>query len=278
MDFRRLVVATTVATAVTALLGVLTATSGAGLTCEARWPLCDGAVFGLFPATFMSAIEWFHRLVAMITGVLIVGTTVAAWRGGRPRRVGLATLGALVLTPIQVAFGAFTVLVREFVFGYSIVVLTLHFALAAAILGLLIAASIWTDAAETPITTSRLRDAGAAALLALPVLLVLTPRLLVTFGEVVQLVYYAAGFGAFAALTAVALWALELDAPAVAVAAGLSAALVIAQLVFARRAFGDAGQLAILGLTVAAFALACFAVRRSRTVRTPVGDVEPTGD
>jgi cytochrome c oxidase assembly protein subunit 15 len=278
MDFRRLVVATTVATAVTALLGVLTATSGAGLTCEARWPLCDGAVFGLFPATFMSAIEWVHRLVAMITGVLIVGTTVAAWRVGRPRRVRLATLGALVVTPIQVAFGAFTVLVREFVFGYSIVVLTLHFALAAAILGLLIAASVWTDAAETPITTRRLRDAGAAALLALPVLLVLTPRLLVTFGEVVQLVYYAAGFGAFAALTAVALWARELDVPAVAVAAGLSAALVIVQLVFARRAFGDAGQLAILGLTVAAFALASFAVRRSRTVRDPVGDVEPTGD
>ena len=83
MDFRRLLLGTTVATAVTALVGVVTATSGAGLTCEARWPLCDGAVFGLFPANFMSFIEWSHRLVAMITGFLIIGTTVAAWRDGR---------------------------------------------------------------------------------------------------------------------------------------------------------------------------------------------------
>ena len=276
MEFRRLVVVTTVATAVTALLGVLTATAGAGLTCEARWPLCDGAVFGLFPATFMSAIEWFHRLVAMVTGFLIVGTTAAAWRGGRARRVRLATCGALVLTPVQVAFGAFTVLVREFVFGYSILVLTLHFALAAAILGLLVAASVWTDAAETPVTPDRVRRAGFAALLTLPILMVLTPRLLVTFGNVVQLVYYAAGFGAFAALTAGALWARELEAPRVAAAAGLAAAVVVVQLVAARRAFGDMGQLVVLALTVAAFALAAWAVRRSHT--PSLARVESIGD
>jgi cytochrome c oxidase assembly protein subunit 15 len=56
MDFRRLLLVTTVTTAITALIGVITATTGAGLTCEARWPLCDGAVFGLFPANFMSFI------------------------------------------------------------------------------------------------------------------------------------------------------------------------------------------------------------------------------
>ena len=278
MDFRRLVVVTTVATAVTALLGVLTATAGAGLTCEARWPLCDGAVFGLFPATFMSAIEWVHRLVAMVTGLLVVGTTAAAWRGGRARRVRLATLATLLLTPVQVAFGAFTVLVREFVFGYSILVLTLHFALASAILGLLVAASVWADAAETPVTPDRVRLAGLAALLALPILMVLTPRLLVTFGNPVQLVYYAAGFGAFAALTAGALWARELDATRVAAAAGLAAAVVVIQLVAARRAFGDAGQLVVLALTVAAFALAAWAVRRSRTVEPSFARAESVGD
>ena len=69
--------------------------------------------------------------------------------------------------------------------------------------------------------------------------MVLTPRLLVTFGNIVQLGYYAAGFGAFAALTAGALWARELEAPRVAAAAGLAAAVVVVQLVAARRAFGD---------------------------------------
>jgi cytochrome c oxidase assembly protein subunit 15 len=224
----------------------------------------------------MSAIEWVHRLVAMVTGVLVVATTAAAWHGDHPRRVRLATLAALVLIPVQVVFGAFTVLVREFVFGYSIVVLTLHFALAAAILGLLVAASVWTDAAETPVTPDRVRLAGLAALLTLPILMVLTPRLLVTFGNVVQLVYYAAGFGAFAALTAGALWARELDATRVAAAAGLAAAVVVVQLVAARRAFGDAGQIVVLALTVAAFALAAWAVRRSHT--PSVGRVESVGD
>jgi len=276
MDFRRLLVGTTVTTAVTALVGVVTATSGAGLTCEARWPLCDGAVFGLFPANVMSFIEWSHRLVAMVTGILIVASTVAAWRGGRSRRVRLATLGALLLTPVQIVFGAFTVLVRQFVFGYSVVVLTLHFALASAILALLVAATVWTYAAETTVSTDRVRRAGGVALLSFPIMVALTPRLFVTFGEVAQFVYYAVGFGVFSALCLVALWGRELDARLVSAAGGLGAALVIAQLVVARQAFGDAGQLAILGLSFVAFGLTVAAVRRIRRVDTgiaPAGSV-----
>ena len=278
MDFRRLLLGTTVATAVTALVGVVTATSGAGLTCEARWPLCDGAVFGLFPANFMSFIVWSHRLVAMITGFLIIGTTVAAWRDGRDRRVRFATLGALLLTPVQVVFGAFTVLVEEFVFGYSVVVLTLHFTLASAILAMLVAATVWTYAAETTVSTGHVRTAGAAALAAFPVMVALTPRLFVTFGEVAQFVYYAVGFGTFAALCVVALWGRELGAGLVSAAGGAGAALVVAQLVVARQAFGDAGQLAILGLSVLAFALTVVAVRRTRRVDAPVSPVESVGD
>lgn len=277
MDFRRLLLGTTVATAATALVGVLTATAGAGLTCEARWPLCDGAVFGLFPANFMSFIEWSHRLVAMVTGFLIVGSTVAAWRGGRARRVRLATLGALLLTPVQVAFGAFTVLVREFVFGYSIVVLTLHFVLASTILGLLVAATAWTYAAETTVTAGRVRLAGAVALPCFPVMVALTPRLFVTFGEVTQFVYYAVGFGTFAALCLVALWSRELDAGPVSVAGGLGAVLVVAQLVVARQAFGDAGQMAILGLSGLALGLTVAAVRWTRNIEATDRRVGPVG-
>ena len=270
MEFRRLVVVTTVTTGVTALLGVLTATAGAGLTCEARWPLCDGAVFGLFPATFMSAIEWVHRLVAMVTGLLVVGTAAAAWRGGRARRVRYATLAVLLLTPVQVAFGAFTVLVREFVFGYSILVLTLHFALASTILGLLVAATTWTYAAETTVSAGRVRRAGGAALLAFPVMVALTPRLFVTFGEAAQFVYYAVGFGLFAALSVVALWGRELGARSTAAAAAAGAVIVVAQLVLARRAFGDEGQLAVLGLSFLAFGLTVLAVRLSRRAEPAV--------
>lgn len=266
MEFRRLVLATTVATAITALVGVFTATAGAGLTCEARWPLCDGAVFGLFPADFVSAIEWSHRLVAMVTGFLILGSAYAAWRGGRPRRVRFATLGALVLTPVQVVFGAFTVLVHELVFGYSIVVLTLHFTLASLILALLVAATVWTYAETTAVSLGHVQQAGGAALLAFPLLIALTPRLFVVFGEVAQLLYYGLGFAVFGAICVVALWARELDVPSVSLAGGSAAVLVVAQLVVTRRAFGPEGQLAILAASFLAFALTLAAVWRARTL------------
>ena len=266
MDFRRLLLVTTVSTALTALLGVFTASTGAGLTCEARWPLCDGAVFGLFPANFMSFIEWSHRLVAMITGVLIVGSAVAAWRGGHQRRVRFATVGALLLTPLQIVFGAFTVLVHEFVFGYSIVVLTLHFALAALILALLVAATVWAYAAAGAVSLERVERAGGAALLGFPLLVALTPRLFLDFGEVAQLLYYGFGFAVFSALCVVALWGRELGARGVSAAGSLGAVLIVAQLVVTRRAFGSEGQLVILGLSFAAFALTFAAVWRTRTM------------
>lgn len=268
MDFRRLLLVTTVTTAITALIGVITATSGAGLTCEARWPLCDGAVFGLFPANFMSFIEWFHRLIAMITGILIIGSTVAVWRGGGRRRVRVATLAAMLLTPLQIVFGAFTVLVHEFVFGYSVLVLTLHFGLASLILGSLVAATVWAYAETSSVSPIQIRQAGTIALLAFPIVVALTPRLIFTFGEVVQFLYYGLGFGMFAALTVVALWGREIGLRAVAAAGGVAAVLVISQLVVARRAFGDAGQLLILAISFLAFGLTFAAVWRVRGLDT----------
>lgn len=282
MNYRRLLLATTGTTAFTALVGVLTATTGAGLTCEARWPLCDGAVFGLFPANFMSFIEWSHRLVALITGFLIIGVTVSAWRQRRSRRIRFATLLALALTPVQVVFGAFTVLVHELVFGYSILVLTLHFTLASIILASLVAATVWAYSEVVDVTLDRIQQAGVAALLGFPVMVALTPRLFITFGEVAQFVYYGVGFTVFAALCVVALWAREIDLAntrPVWLAGGLGAVLVIAQLVVARQAFGDAGQLAILGLSFAAFALTLGSVWRTRRLAgTTATAMAPTID
>ena len=262
MDLRRLLLVTTVTTALTALIGVITATAGAGLTCEARWPLCDGAVFGLFPANFMSFIEWFHRLVAMITGLLILGSTLTAWRRDSRRRVRFATLAALFFTPLQVVFGAFTVLVHEFVFGYSVLVLTLHFGLASLILGLFVAATVWAYTETTSISPTEIRQAGTFALLGFPVMVALTPRLFFTFGEIVQFVYYGIGFGMFAALVVVALWGREIGIRAVTAAGSSAAVLTIGQLILARRAFGNRGQLLILGLSFVAFGLTFVSVWR----------------
>ncbi|MBW4697938.1 MAG: COX15/CtaA family protein [Aphanocapsa lilacina HA4352-LM1] len=89
-------------------VGSLTRVMGAGLSCP-DWPLCYGEVLPhLDPFIFL---EWFHRQVAQVVGLLTVALcTLTWWR----RRVlpgwlpGLAT-AALVLVLVQGALGAFTV-------------------------------------------------------------------------------------------------------------------------------------------------------------------------
>ena len=68
------------------MLGGYTRGSGSGYGCEDRWPLCeDGLLGGLLPRLeYHMIVEWTHRWVAAIVGILIVATAVAAWRD-RPR-------------------------------------------------------------------------------------------------------------------------------------------------------------------------------------------------
>ncbi len=109
LSFRHLAATTTGLTFGLILLGVYTGASGAGLACAGRWPLCDGWL-GLFPKTWPSFIEWFHRFVAMITGFFILGTTYAAWRSDRNRITKYASAIAVVVLPVQVLLGANTIL------------------------------------------------------------------------------------------------------------------------------------------------------------------------
>jgi cytochrome c oxidase assembly protein subunit 15 len=195
---RGLVVASAVATGFLMLLGVYTAAAGAGLTCAARWPLCDGAVFGLFPANWGSFVEWFHRLVAMLTGFLILGTTVAAWRHGFDRRVRYALAVATLLLPSQIILGALTVT------EYELLILTAHFVTAATIYTAVVAAAAWASAPGTDLR--RLRRAAVAVAVAVPVVAALSPRVLVAYTATVQFVYYGLGLAAYGLLVAVLLW------------------------------------------------------------------------
>ena len=108
-SFRHYLAVTTVSTLGLILLGVYTGKVGAGLACEGRWPFCDGWL-GLFPATWPSFVEWFHRLVAMIVGFMILGVGVVAWRGDYDRYIRYALTLAIVMLPVQILFGANTVL------------------------------------------------------------------------------------------------------------------------------------------------------------------------
>jgi cytochrome c oxidase assembly protein subunit 15 len=109
LRFRHYLAVTTASTFFLILLGVYTGKIGAGLSCEARWPLCDGWM-GLFPANWPSFVEWFHRLVAMVVGFMILGAAIIAWRRNHSSLLKYATTLAVALLPIQILFGANTVL------------------------------------------------------------------------------------------------------------------------------------------------------------------------
>jgi cytochrome c oxidase assembly protein subunit 15 len=142
--FRHLLTATTGLTFGLILLGVYTGAIGAGLSCAGRWPLCDGWL-GLFPATWPSFVEWFHRFVAMITGFLILGTTVQAWRGDHEKRIRYGTALALGVLPVQVLLGANTVL------NFGAIASTVHHAAALIIFASLVASTAWAfEAVDAP--------------------------------------------------------------------------------------------------------------------------------
>mgnify|MGYP000527788769 CR=1 FL=1 len=154
LRFRHLAFGTTGLTFGLILLGVYTGAMGAGLACAGRWPLCDGAVFGLFPANWPSFIEWFHRFVAMITGFAILGTTVAAWRGDHERRIRYASAVALAVLPVQVLLGANTI------FNFGVIAQVAHHAAALTILVALVAATAW-GFEEPGVGTASRSDADA---------------------------------------------------------------------------------------------------------------------
>ena len=154
--FRRLLAATTALTFGLILLGVYTGAVGAGLTCAGRWPFCDGWL-GLFPANWMSFVEWFHRFVAMITGFAILGSTIAAWRGEYSKRVKYATGVALAVLPVQVLLGANTI------FNFGAVAQVLHHAAALSILTALVAGTAWAYAEPVGRSRERPTESGSAA-------------------------------------------------------------------------------------------------------------------
>jgi heme A synthase len=114
VGFRRLALGTAVATFLLIVLGGVVRVSDSGLGCGPGgsglhgWPLCKGDVVPGF--SLNTAIEYAHRTVASLVGVLILALAVLAWRRHRSHR-GLvrATVAAAVLVMVQGLLGAATV-------------------------------------------------------------------------------------------------------------------------------------------------------------------------
>lgn len=200
-----LLVLTAGLTYVLILLGVYTAAVGAGLSCAGRWPLCDGAVFGLFPANFPSFVEWFHRLVAMIVGFLILGSAYATYRRDAPRSATVAMGLVLVLLPVQILLGAETVL------AYEVLVLIAHFSTAIVIFSLLVAVAV-AAVGPSAISVDRIRWIAVAMLVAVPVLVAVSPSFVRVHDVPYQIAYNGIGLGIYGGLLVIALWSGRLEA------------------------------------------------------------------
>ncbi|MFC7202394.1 heme A synthase [Haloferax namakaokahaiae] len=265
---RRLLLGGAALTGVLMVLGVYTAASGAGLTCAGRWPFCDGFL-GLFPANWGSFIEWFHRLVAMITGFFILGTTVLAWREGVAARIRYALVAATVILPFQIVLGALTVT------EYEWVILTAHYVVATSIFTAVVAAAAWGVADRG---VSRLTETITVAALGMPVMVLLAPHSFVSFGPTSQAIYYVVGLATYAALVAATLWgrtprAREMFSGRLAVLTAPSSVIVVALLIMGRQVYGPALELVHLGGTVVAAVLvvtAAVLVRRNTPPTRPV--------
>lgn len=87
-------------------LGGFTRGSGSGYGCKDQWPLCDGGLLGgLLPrADFNMIVEWTHRWVAAIVGLLAILTAIAAWRGAR-RWVAWTAVAAVGVIGVQAWIG-----------------------------------------------------------------------------------------------------------------------------------------------------------------------------
>lgn len=264
---RRLVGASTLLTFVLVLLGIYTAANGAGLTCGQRWPLCDGAVFGLFPANWPSFVEWFHRLWAMVTGFTILGATLSAFRGGAGRRVRYALLGATLVLPSQIILGALTVT------QYELLILLAHSVTAFTIFTLLVAAAAWTFADR--LGPTRRRQALTVAAVLLPVYVLLSPRLVLVYSEPVQVAFYAVGMAVYVACLSTALTATG----RVRALVGGSAAILFAELVVGRQTYGTTGEwLMLAGAVLALVGVGAALYRLRESTATPPAGGAPSGD
>jgi heme A synthase len=166
IGYRRLALATAVATFVLVLVGGVVRVSDSGLGCGPAgsgfhgWPFCNGDVVpGL---DLNSVIEYTHRVLAGVVGIMILALAVLALRRYRSNRVLVrATIAAGVLVLLQGALGGATV--EE---NLEEALVAAHLGLAMLLLGLLLlvvrASHPDVIGAEPPPVTPRFRALAVA--------------------------------------------------------------------------------------------------------------------
>lgn len=109
--FAWLTLATAIVTAGLIIFGAIVRVTDSGLGCGDDWPLCNGTIFP--PLDNLTAwIEWGHRLLAALIGVMGLATLAAGFRQKvhKTHRFSMIAVGlAAILFFIQSALGALVV-------------------------------------------------------------------------------------------------------------------------------------------------------------------------
>ncbi len=130
--FQKLAATTVAGTLLLVTIGVIVRATGSGLGCP-DWPFCYGRILPELGDT-KAWLEWIHRSVAAILGLLILAQAILAWIDHRDRRSILwPSVAAVLLVAFQAYLGRQTVLL-----GNSGPSVTAHLATAMALLGLLV--------------------------------------------------------------------------------------------------------------------------------------------
>lgn len=148
LSLSRLAVITLSATVVLIAFGGFTRGSGSGFGCADRWPLCDnGLLGGLLPRLrYHMIIEWTHRWIAAVVGLLAIVTALAAWRRMREHStVTIPAISAVVVIGIQAWLG------RQVVKGdLDADLVSVHLAVSLIVVGLLAILAVTATRAESP--------------------------------------------------------------------------------------------------------------------------------
>ena len=134
--FRRLAVVTALFAYLQIALGGIVRVSGSGLGCP-DWPLCHGRPYP--PADAHAIVEYSHRAVGSVTGVLIIATVVTAWVVFRRRRPIVAWLASASLIGVVGEGALGGVVVAQELSPWLVLV---HLGLAMMIIGFLVATAV----------------------------------------------------------------------------------------------------------------------------------------
>lgn len=106
-DLKRLAVATCIGMFLVVIMGALVTKTESGLGCGNEWPLCNGRFVPSY--SIPSIIEYSHRFVSGIVGLLVLATLIAVWRKVKRRDARLYAASTFFFTMLQAALGALAV-------------------------------------------------------------------------------------------------------------------------------------------------------------------------